>query len=156
MTEPDEKSKGGRPRLDFSNDVVEALAFKGATLDDMAIKLGCSLSTIKTRKKEDPEFLAAIKRGESVRRLNLRDLQWDQAKKGNTTMLIWLGKNELGQSDRQLIGEDPNNPFKSLQEETEIAIQKILITLDNVEPGKVIDNHEELELLTTNLEEGDE
>ena len=28
-------------------------------------------------------------------------MQWDSAKKGNTTMLVWLGKQYLKQSDKQ-------------------------------------------------------
>jgi len=34
---------------------------------------------------------------------SLRRMQYDKALKGNTTMLIFLGKNWLGQSDKQII-----------------------------------------------------
>ena len=37
-------------------------------------------------------------------------MQWDAAKKGNTTMLVWLGKQYLGQKEpKQEFELDTNN-----------------------------------------------
>lgn len=33
-------------------------------------------------------------------RTSLRRMQWSKAKEGNVTMMIWLGKQVLGQKDR--------------------------------------------------------
>ena len=50
-------------------------------------KTGLSYSEYKDQKK-------------SVMRTNLRKKQYEVAMGGNVSMLIWLGKNELGQSDK--------------------------------------------------------
>ena len=46
----------------------------------------------------------------SIKKLRLRQIQWKIAENGNAAMAIWLGKNELGQSDGGLIAED-NEPL---------------------------------------------
>lgn len=50
-------------------------------------RTGLSFSEYKEQKKEKL-------------RINLRKKQYDVAMAGNVSMLIWLGKNELGQSDK--------------------------------------------------------
>ncbi len=40
--------------------------------------------------------------------MSLRRLQWKAAKENNVTMLIWLGKQYLGQTDKQEVsGAEP-------------------------------------------------
>jgi hypothetical protein len=46
-----------------------------------------------------------ITKGKASGKIKLRRKQFDVAMKGNTTMLIWLGKQILGQND-QNVGED--------------------------------------------------
>jgi AraC-like DNA-binding protein len=41
---------------------------------------------------------------------SLRRLQWIKAQQGNPAMLIWLGKNILGQKDKHEISGDKENP----------------------------------------------
>lgn len=48
----------------------------------------------------DNRFLHAYRRGWESGKRGLRRLQWDQARKGNVQMLIWLGKQFLQQSDQ--------------------------------------------------------
>lgn len=67
-----------------------------------AEKLGISIETLATKIKERtglsfPEYKHQKK--ESLR-INLLKKQYDVAMAGNVSMLIWLGKNELGQSDK--------------------------------------------------------
>jgi hypothetical protein len=50
-------------------------------------------------------YSAEIAKGKSEGKIRLRKKQFDVAMKGNTTMLIWLGKQILGQND-QNVGED--------------------------------------------------
>jgi hypothetical protein len=38
--------------------------------------------------------------------MSLRRMQWEKAQTGNTTMLIWLGKQMLGQKDRLETSEE--------------------------------------------------
>ena len=56
--------------------------------------------TIGRRKQDDPGFADALKRGKEQGKVSLRRLQWKAAQNGNITMLIWLGKQVLGQRDR--------------------------------------------------------
>ena len=58
---------------------------------------------------------------------SLRRMQWKNAEEGNTSMLIWLGKQHLGQKDKQEM--DINTP-QSLQ----------FVLVGNEE--RVIDKHE--------------
>jgi len=67
-----------------------------------AEKLGISIETLATKIKERtglsfPEYKHQKK--ESLR-INLLKKQYDVAMAGNVSMLIWLGKNELGQKDK--------------------------------------------------------
>ena len=95
------KHPGGRPRLEFDLRQVEELARIGCTEEDMAAVLGISVDTIQRRKRTCPEFCGVIEKGRASLRNSLRRLQVKKALEGNTTMLIWLGKQLLGQSDRQ-------------------------------------------------------
>jgi hypothetical protein len=45
-----------------------------------------------------------------MKKLRLRQIQWKIAENGNAAMAIWLGKNELGQSDGGTINDD-NEPL---------------------------------------------
>jgi len=99
MTEQ-EKHPGGRPRIELDLRQVEELARIGCTEADMAAVLGVSVDTIQRRKRDCEEFRGVIEKGRAALRNSLRRLQVKKALEGNVTMLIWLGKQLLGQSDR--------------------------------------------------------
>ena len=80
---------------------VEELARIGCTEADMAAVLGVSVDTIQRRKRASEEFRGVIEKGQASLRNSVRRLQVKKALDGNVTMLIWLGKQLLGQSDRQ-------------------------------------------------------
>ena len=50
------------------------------------------------------------KKGKDKGRMSLRRLQFEKAQTGNTTMLIWLGKQMLGQKDKIETSEN-NDPL---------------------------------------------
>jgi len=77
----------------ITQEKVETLAFRGCTVQEMADILGVSRQTMYDSWKP------AILQGRAKRHSELRQMQWEAAKKGNATLLIWLGKNDLGQSD---------------------------------------------------------
>jgi hypothetical protein len=93
----------GRPRLIFDLRQVEELGKIQSTQGELAAVLGCGLSTVKDRIANDEEFAAAYERGREAGKSSLRRLQWKAALGGNITMQIWLGKQYLGQSDRQTV-----------------------------------------------------
>ena len=84
-----------RTKLDIDPAQVEALAAIGCTQEEIATALGCSRQTINRRFK-----VACIAGGDKLR-MSLRRWQYVKAKDGNVAMLIWLGKQYLGQTDRQ-------------------------------------------------------
>lgn len=84
----------GRPKLDLPADQIMKLARLGCSNVEIADFFGCSEKTIRTK------FAAGIAKGRAMRKAGLRELQWEAAKKGNAAILIWLGKNELGQLDQ--------------------------------------------------------
>ena len=60
-----------------------------------------------------PEIREAIDRGRNLGKVRLRLLQWRSAMAGNVTMLIWLGRQLLGQRDRP---ETEHGASKTLEE----------------------------------------
>jgi hypothetical protein len=93
------KRRGPQPRW-VDPEQLEKLAEWGLTRRDIAGFFGFgSVTSIKTRIRREP-WKSAWQRGQAKLRIRLRIAQWDAAMAGNVTMLIWLGKQYLGQSDR--------------------------------------------------------
>ena len=92
------KKSVGRPKkhnLDILQ--VEQLAGFGCTNREMASFFKCSETTL-TR-----NYGVNLEKGRDEGKIRLRQYQWKAAKAGNVAMLIWLGKQLLGQSDKQEI-----------------------------------------------------
>ena len=73
---------------------LQKLAKLGCTNKEMADFFGCSADLLE---KSYSEYLT---KGRAEQKMRLRQLQWKSAEKGNVSMLIFLGKNILGQQDR--------------------------------------------------------
>lgn len=109
---------GGRPKIN-----LEDMTFDGwAQLDALipwanqvycAEKLGMNIDTLADRIKEKTglSFSEYKEQKKEPMRINLRKKQYDIAMAGNVSMLIWLGKNELGQSDKQEINTSEKKPI---------------------------------------------
>ena len=85
----------GRPRKMVDEKAILELASKGRTLTEIAAYCGVSDDTISRR------FAEIVKRGRLLMCGSLRAKQFQLAMRGNATMLIWLGKQELSQTDKQ-------------------------------------------------------
>jgi hypothetical protein len=84
-----------RPKKhNLDTEQVEKLAGFGCTNTEIASFFGCSENTIR---RSYGEYLT---KGREKGKIRLRQLQWRQAERGNTSMLIWLGKQVLGQTDK--------------------------------------------------------
>jgi hypothetical protein len=111
MTDPDQP-KRGRPPVDVDMNVLEALAWAGCTNIEIAARFGVSERTIEMRRRE-AGFRAVMERGVARGNISLRQKQMSEALRGNTTMLIWMGKQRLGQKDKtELSGEVKTTPPK--------------------------------------------
>ena len=85
-----------RPKkYDIDTEQVEKLASFGCTNIEIASVFGCDESLIR---KSYSEFLT---KGREKGKVRLRQLQWKAAEAGSHTMLIWLGKQILNQSDKK-------------------------------------------------------
>jgi hypothetical protein len=89
------KPKGGRPLKAVNAQQVEALARIGCKDVDIAEICQCSVATLTRRFDEN------LRKGRENLHKRLRQKQIEVALKGNVVMLIWLGKQYLGQSDKQ-------------------------------------------------------
>jgi hypothetical protein len=96
--------KAGRQFIEIDEDKLEKLAALGLTNAECAAILDCSPDTLERNYKETMAW------GRSHRDASLRRKQFEIALAGNPTMLIWLGKQYLGQSDKTP-GESPENPI---------------------------------------------
>ena len=78
----------------LDKDKIEQLASFGCTNTEIASFFGCSSDLIE---KSYSEFLT---KGRDKGKIRLRQMQWKAADKGNVAMLIWLGKQVLGQTEK--------------------------------------------------------
>lgn len=95
-------SNGGRPRKVITSkgaEFIESLSKIMCTEEEIAQLLDTSLDTLLNADNKEV-FRSAINRGKSNGKQSLRRMQYQLAMKGNVKMLIWLGKQVLGQSDK--------------------------------------------------------
>jgi hypothetical protein len=94
------KKKIGPPKIEIDVQQLEALAALQCTMDEIASGVGVARSTLQARCAEDEAFRTAIEKGRELGTRSLRRMQYEAAKTGNVTMLIWLGKQWLAQADK--------------------------------------------------------
>lgn len=83
-----------RKRAEFDRRLVTKLAGFGCTQDEIADACGVSQQTLLRHAR------AELDAGYAEMRRSLRRWQYEAAKGGNTALLIWLGKQYLGQKDK--------------------------------------------------------
>jgi hypothetical protein len=104
MTNPDApKNKGGRPRKEIDYTELDRLCALQASADECAANLGMSYDTFITRLKEDgfSGFTEYFQQKRVIGWTALRRKQYELAMAGSVPMNIWLGKQYLGQADKQ-------------------------------------------------------
>lgn len=85
----------GRPKTPLDYALIEKLSTIQCTQEEISTIVGVSTRTL----QKDDEFLRIHKKGIEQGRSSLRRFQWKAAESGNTTMLIWLGKQYLHQKE---------------------------------------------------------
>lgn len=80
--------------------VIFRLAKLDATQEEIAGAFGVDRATLRRFCIRYPEAQEVMARGYAMGNISLRRSQQRQALKGNTKMLIWLGKQRLGQRDK--------------------------------------------------------
>ena len=97
-----------RPKAKIDMDQLEKLCQLQPTDEEVAAFFNVSQKTIQ-RKKKEKAFREAMEKGKSKGNLSLRRWQYRAAENGNPTILIWLGKQALGQKDtihQEVTGKD--------------------------------------------------
>jgi hypothetical protein len=84
-----------RPHIELDEDKIIELASKGLSQKQLAAIFNCSEDTLQRN------YAVAIKTGWELRNGSLMQRQYEVAMSGNPTMLIWLGKQYLNQSDKE-------------------------------------------------------
>lgn len=84
-------------KKDIDPEQVRKLAALGCTFEEIADVVGCSHDTIARRFKDEIEI------GRRQGNASLRRKQFELAQSGNVTMLIWLGKQRLGQAEKSQV-----------------------------------------------------
>jgi len=101
----------GRPRvIDSEEDwkKLDDILELHATLEECAASFKCSVDTVENavKRKHEITFSEYSAQKSPVCTLSLRRRQIQKALSGDNTMLIWLGKQYLGQSDKSEIKQD--------------------------------------------------
>ena len=90
----------GSPAFVFDPKQVYIFGMYSATYETMAEYFGVSIDTISRRMSDkESDFCRAYKKGAGMGLMKLREAQMQKALSGDSTMLIWLGKQLLGQKD---------------------------------------------------------
>ena len=98
----EKRATKGRPRKILTEDalkLIENLSRIMCTDEEIASILGCSRDIFYNVDNEEL-YRQAIEKGKAQGKQSLRRQQWELAKKGNASMLIWLGKQWLNQTDK--------------------------------------------------------
>ena len=96
------RNVGGRPPKPIDYTKLDAMCAIHCTGEECASILGVSYEHLNNQLKKDGNFgfLEYFKEKGANGKMSLRRKQYDQAMSGNSTMLIWLGKQWLGQTDK--------------------------------------------------------
>jgi hypothetical protein len=103
-----EQTKMGRPKKIIDQEQFEALCEIQCTQVEICSVLKVTEKTLNKWVDETygDSFSNVFKTKSGTGKMSLRRLQFESARKGNTTMLIWLGKQYLGQSDKSEVTEN--------------------------------------------------
>jgi len=101
----EDKNLGGRPEKPIDYEKLSKLCSIHCTGEESASILGCSYEHLNNKLHEDGHggFLEYFKKHSSSGKMSLRRKQFESALAGNVTMMVWLGKQYLGQTDKQEI-----------------------------------------------------
>ena len=99
---PQRSNNMARPRIPIDWDQVEKMCAIHCTGEEQASILGISYDTLNRacQREHEISFAEYFKQKASHGKMSLRRKQYSTAMDGNTTMLVWLGKNWLGQMDQ--------------------------------------------------------
>jgi hypothetical protein len=112
------KKKTGRPLFEVNWTQVESMCAIHCTGEEIAGVLGCDYDTLVSAIKREYglNFSEYFQQKSASGKVSLRRKQYTAAMEGDRTMQIWLGKQWLGQAEKQdvAVGDNLANAFLSL------------------------------------------
>lgn len=108
-----------RPRKEISKEQFERLCGLQCTLEEIAGFFKCSEDTIERwcKREYKENFADVYKKYSKDGKISLRRAQMKAALSGNATLLVWLGKQYLGQTDNASIADNRDvELFKNIAE----------------------------------------
>lgn len=93
---------------------MRAAARFGASNREIADMFGCDEGTIRHER-----YAVLLAKARAERRMKLRQMQWKSAEAGSVAMQIFLGKNELGQSDNGPEGDEEESTVVRVRRESD-------------------------------------
>jgi hypothetical protein len=103
-------AKRGRPKVEIDLDVLESLAHDGCVNAEIAAFFGLTERALEIRFSKEPALREAKLRGVLKGNVSLRRAQMSMALSvhghGARTMLVWLGKQRLNQTDKHKVESD--------------------------------------------------
>ena len=138
--EPPPKRKPGRPPKAQANinwAAFDALCYCCCTLREIAFYFKVSEDTIENtvKKVHGMRFKDYYAQKEHVGKASLRQAQFRKAMEGNPAMLIWLGKQMLGQKDRAEISA-PSDLTKMTDADLMKMAEQYGVKVDEDKPKK--------------------
>ena len=113
-----------RPKKEIEQKQFESLCGLQCTKDEICLVLDVTDKTLDRwcRQTYGKSFSEVFKQKRGIGRVSLRRSQFEVAKKGNVTMLIWLGRQYLGQSENVI--ETAEKPVRQDDELTAALIEE--------------------------------
>lgn len=92
----------GRPKIEINDKLFDILIQLPLIKEDIAKCLGCGIDTLQTycQKRFGTTFSVLSEQNRQTFRKNIIGKQYEMAMKGDRCMLIWLGKQYCGQSEK--------------------------------------------------------
>lgn len=104
-----------RPRKEIDFEILDKLMGIQCSAEECGLYFEVSVDTIDRRLKEEYDigFADYFKQKSGQGKISLRRKQYQVALSGNVPMLIFLGKNYLGQSDKQSYIDERDEKYKT-------------------------------------------
>ena len=111
-----------KPKIHIDLKQVESLAANGLTDEQIALALGISRTTLASRKRENEQFVQAIKKGKAKGIAVVTNKLMESIKVGNITAMIFFLKTQAGWKETNVqehTGKDGSALLKTAKDLTE-------------------------------------
>lgn len=136
------KNKGGRPEAIIDFELVDKLCSIQCTGEEIAQVIGVNYDTLceRIKKKFKKSFPEYFKQKSGEGKAALRRKQFEIALKGNVVMMIWLGKQYLGQVDKSEVDANVEHLLPASYAEFIQLVSGRLKQLEEKDMKKIADN----------------